>query len=137
MLRLLFASTLLLPLAWSGCTPHASTAPLADTAWTLQRVEGPGGPLTPKAEVPTLQFEDGRIAGSDGCNQFSGSVQISSDESITVSQLASTKRACPPPFDALSSAVLGVLNGQTVASEVTGDELRLTTAGTVLIYTRR
>ncbi len=138
MLRVPLAPLLLtLLLAWNGCVRSSSTASLDGTEWTLQRIETPKGPITPEAEPPTLQFEDGRIAGSDGCNQFSGSVQKAEDGSLTVSQLASTKRACPPPFNELSDAVLGVLNGHTVATEVMGDELRLTAAGTVLIYARR
>lgn len=119
----------------SGCVLSKSS--LDGTEWVLQRAETPGGPVTPAADVPTLQIEDGRIAGSDGCNQFSGSVQPTDDGRITVSHLASTKRACPPPFEALSKAILGVLDGQTVANELRGDELRLSAAGTTLVYTRR
>jgi heat shock protein HslJ len=119
----------------SGCIVSKSS--LDDTAWVFQRAETPDGLVTPTAEVPTLQIEDGRIAGSDGCNQFSGSVQPTDDGRIVVSRLASTKRACPPPFDALSKAILGVLDGQAVANELRGDELRLSAAGTTLVYTRR
>ena len=124
----------LLTLSLVGCVSSASS--LDGTEWTLQRAETPDGRVTPEADVPTLQIEDGRIAGSDGCNQFSGSVQAA-DGQIAVSHLASTKRACPPPFDALSKAILGVLDGQTVVHEVRGDELQLSAGGTTLVYSRR
>ncbi|MEP0545671.1 MAG: META domain-containing protein [Rhodothermales bacterium] len=124
-----------LSLVGSGCVLSKSS--LDGTEWVLQRAETPTGSVTPAADVPTLRIEEGRIAGSDGCNQFSGSVQPTDDGRIAVSHLASTKRACPPPFDALSKAILGVLDGKTIANEVRGDELLLSAAGTTLVYTRR
>lgn len=131
------SAPLLVALTLLGSSCMISKSSLDGTEWVLQRAETPAGPLTPSAEAPTLQIEDGRIAGSDGCNRFSGSVQPTDDGRITVSQLGTTKRACPPPFEPLSKAILGVLDGQPVANEMRGDELRLTAAGTTLVYTRR
>lgn len=131
------ATVLLAALAWGGCTATS----LDGTEWTLLRAETLEGTLAPASitpdAAPMLQFEDDRIAGSDGCNQFSGSFQIADDGRLTTSQLVSTKRACLPPVDALSNVVLGTLDAQTLASEVAGDELRLSAGGTVLVYTRR
>lgn len=127
----------LLATAWAGC---ATTNTLDGTEWVLLRAETPDGTLSPVedagAETPTLLFESERIAGSDGCNRFTGSFSAT-DRGFTTSQLASTKRACLPPVDALSRAVLGTLNASEVSAEREGDELRLSAGGTVLVYTRR
>lgn len=132
MIRLPFLA-LLFALAWAGC---ATTNTLDGTEWTLVRAETPGGTLAPEGTPPTLLFDGERIAGSDGCNQFTGSFSAT-EAGFSTSQLVSTKRACPPPVDALSRAVLGTLDAGTVTSEAEGDELRLSAGGTVLVYTRR
>ena len=125
---------LVLALAWAGCTPAMKA--LDGTEWTLLRAETPAGTLAPEAAAPTVLFDGERIAGSDGCNQFSGSF-TTTDGGFTTSRLVSTKRACLPPVDALSSAVLGVLDAGAVAAAVEDDELRLSAEGTVLVYARR
>lgn len=123
----------LLAFAWAGC---ATTSTLDGTEWTLLRVETPDGALTLEGMPPNLLFDGERIAGSDGCNQFTGSFTATSG-GLTTSQLVSTKRACPPPVDALSRAVLGTLDAARLTTEVEDDELRLTAGETVLVYTRR
>lgn len=125
---------LLLALAWAGCATTAGS--LDGTEWTLLRAESPTGTLAPGPDAPTVLFDGERIAGSDGCNQFAGSFAATAG-GFTTSRLVSTKRACPPPVDALSRAVLGVLDAGTVAAAVEGDELRLSAEGTVLVYARR
>ena len=127
------APLFLLALAWAGC---ATTNALDGTEWTLLRAETPGGVLTPEGTPPNLLFEGERIAGSDGCNQFTGSFSAT-EAGFTTSQLASTKRACPPPVDALSRAVLGALDAAEVAVEREGDELWLSAGETMLVYARR
>ena len=44
----------------------------------------------------TLAFEDGDVAGTDGCNRFRGSYEFS-DGKIRIGKLASTMMACPEP----------------------------------------
>ena len=45
---------------------------------------------------PTLQFEDGQVSGTTGCNHFGGSYQIEGD-SIRFEALFNTEMACLDP----------------------------------------
>lgn len=38
---------------------------------------------------------DGRISGHDGCNRFSGEVSLGDDQRIEVTDLSTTRKACP------------------------------------------
>jgi heat shock protein HslJ len=47
-------------------------------------------------ETPFFRIgEDGRVSGHDGCNRFTGRVQLGDNERIAFSELASTRMACP------------------------------------------
>ncbi|MFG6176947.1 META domain-containing protein [Halomonas sp. THAF12] len=48
-------------------------------------------PTTPHFEISP----DGRVNGHDGCNRFTGSVELGPDNRIEFGQLASTMMACP------------------------------------------
>ncbi len=137
MTQLLFA--LCLALALGACVRlPVSTASLDGTEWTLQVAETPKGALAPETDAPPLlRFEGDQVAGSDGCNQFSGTAQMTDEGSIAVGPLASTKRACPPPFAALSEVLLSALAERTVRAEQSDGILRLTSGDTVLVYGRR
>ncbi|MCG6658612.1 META domain-containing protein [Halomonas campisalis] len=50
---------------------------------------------------------DGRVTGSDGCNQMNGRVRLGESQRIEFSQLATTRRACPQAEDA--ARVTGML----------------------------
>ncbi|MGJ7456690.1 META domain-containing protein [Halomonas sp. MA07-2] len=43
---------------------------------------------------------DGRVTGSDGCNEMNGRVRLGESQRIEFSQLATTRRACPQGEDA-------------------------------------
>jgi len=48
-------------------------------------------------DAVSLQFEQGRVSGSDGCNRFNGPY-LSRGPSLTIGPpLAATQMACPPP----------------------------------------
>ncbi|MGA9382136.1 MAG: META domain-containing protein [Phormidium sp.] len=49
-------------------------------------------PMVPVGEL-TVNFADGRISGSGGCNRFMSSYETQGDR-LTISQLASTFKAC-------------------------------------------
>ena len=52
--------------------------------------------------VPSLQFSnDGRVSGADGCNRLMGSYTAGRD-TLNLSQLASTRMACPANKDLAS-----------------------------------
>ncbi len=51
--------------------------------------------------------EDGRVTGSDGCNEMNGRVRLGENQRIEFSELATTRRACPQGEDA--ARVTGML----------------------------
>jgi len=44
--------------------------------------------------------DDGRVSGFDGCNQFSGAVELGDNQRIEFKQMVSTRKACPNMDDA-------------------------------------
>lgn len=79
--------------------------PLENTRWNVTHTtQGPaaGAVDDPNAAVSAgmappkayLEFADGKVTGSDGCNRISGSATIAGDM-ITFGPIASTKMACP------------------------------------------
>ena len=46
--------------------------------------------------LPTMEFEDGQVSGTTGCNHYSGSYQIKGD-TISFSALSQTEMACMDP----------------------------------------
>ncbi|MFC7369673.1 MULTISPECIES: META domain-containing protein [Vreelandella] len=75
------------------------SGPLVDQRWNLLLVgtdERVSLPDTPFFQIGS----DGSVSGSDGCNRFTGSVNLGENQRIEFSQLASTRMACPNMEDA-------------------------------------
>jgi heat shock protein HslJ len=96
-----YASVLMLlivmSLAQGQTTRNLSTDQrvLAGTEWRLVSF-GPSGAETGVVAGTTVTLnlgEDGRAAGSTGCNSYGGTYEVSGD-SISFSRLVSTRRAC-------------------------------------------
>ncbi len=82
---------LLLPL--DDATAAPDTGPLDGSAWALTAIASrqvPGGATV------TLQFADGRLSGSDGCNRYSGRYEASGS-SISIGGIAVTDMNCASP----------------------------------------
>jgi heat shock protein HslJ len=102
---------------------------LESTHWRLTAVDG----AAPQGMRPAeLQFEDGRVSGSGGCNRLVGGYTVSGDR-LDIGQLASTRMACPPPAMQQEDTVLRVL-GATPAFRITGTTLELSGDGIVLRF---
>lgn len=101
-----FGLTLLVSLASCAAVPPVSDLPSLDgTAWTLASLPG----TAPVAGVtPTAEFADGRIAGTDGCNRYTGSYEVVGG-ALRVSRLASTMMACAPDVAAQAKAFTDAL----------------------------
>ena len=117
-------------------TPPTAPAPsLAGTAWTLLSYGPPGSemPVVSSAQT-TLAFEaNGQVSGSGGCNSYGGSYQVTGD-SLSFSQLISTKMACANPnlnrqeqqfFDALQSASTFSVSGNQLTIQYAGGQSAL------------
>jgi heat shock protein HslJ len=117
-------AALLLTVATTGCgedeEPEADAATLEGVPWVLSEgvdVEGW------EDVAPSATFADGNVAGSTGCNRFSGAYTTDGD-SLELGQIASTQMACGPPGDAVEGEFLAALQ-RAAAWSVTDDELVL------------
>ncbi|RJQ42383.1 MAG: META domain-containing protein [Anaerolineaceae bacterium] len=90
--RSLFLSTVvfLITILLSACGQISAKDPLNKTAWSLSAIDE-----TPsmKGTKVTVDFSDGQISGSAGCNSYGGSYKIKG-EKITISSLVMTMMAC-------------------------------------------
>ncbi len=71
---------------------------LASTSWVLKTLDGK--PVTTD-RLPTIQFDDTRMNGYSGCNQFFGNYTSSNDGIFTTSAVGATKMACLDDKNAL------------------------------------
>jgi heat shock protein HslJ len=102
-MRLLFCSLSLASLTLMGCQLMPTTpvtqatptpAPLTDTRWHLQHIDGQAILPSPPERAPYLQFSatDHRVTGMGGCNRLMGSYTQHGDRLDLVT--ASTRMAC-------------------------------------------
>ena len=97
--------------ATQGCSPQSGdTAPaisLSGSTWQVEDIDQGG--IIDGSQI-TLQFADeGRIAGSTGCNRYFGTVDIERD-AIAISGVGSTRRACAPALMNQEQRFLAALN---------------------------
>jgi heat shock protein HslJ len=95
-------------------------AELEATAWVLD--SAPGDEL-PADASPSAAFSAGRIAGSTGCNRFTGPYTLVGDR-LELGAIAVTRMACAPPILALEQAYLEAL-GKVARWRIEGDALVL------------
>jgi heat shock protein HslJ len=94
-------------IAQAGAAATASGSSTLDgTAWVLAALVGRQVLGSP---VATLQFDAGRVSGTDGCNRFDGSYSATGPSFEVAPQLASTQMACPPEVEAKARAFIEVL----------------------------
>ena len=119
-------------LALMGCRTMAATSEvqaLEGTAWTLSSlpiIDAPSAPTAPPAgRGASARFENGRIAGSDGCNRYSASY-TTTDSTIEIDpRMAATRMACPPEVMERASAFISALaRARRFRIEADGLELR-------------
>lgn len=93
-------------------------AVLQGAAWIVEDINRSG--VIDNARLTLTFGADGRVSGSGGCNNFSGTYSV--DESkLTLSQLAMTRRAClAPAMSMQETKYTGALGGIT-AWVITGD----------------
>jgi heat shock protein HslJ len=91
------------------------TRVVSGTSWDVQSYNnGRGGvtTLVPDTSMTVHFAEDGTISGSSGCNAFAGSYTVDGD-SITISQLATTKLICSNDVMEQEQAFLTALAAST------------------------
>jgi len=133
------ASALVLALAAAACGASATPSPSAaasggtslDGTWILTSYTGLDGTQAnvPAVVKPSLTFSGNAVTGTAGCNTYSAVASIGTDpNTIHYANLASTKKACPPPAGTIETVFLQALN---LAStwQVTGDQLVIQAPG--------
>ncbi len=107
-------------------TPSPATGKdtLAGTGWTLTTLNGQ--PALKDATV-TLNFADGKVTGSDGCNTYSTSYTADGANIKIAEPIATTMMACPDPIMNQASAYLKAL-GQAATYKTDGKQLSLADA---------
>jgi heat shock protein HslJ len=111
--------------------------PLGGPRWEAVQDPVPG-----QREKAYLQFANGYVSGSGGCNRISGNYHLDSvgAGAIVFSRLAGTKMMCPPEVQAGENQLLLVLQGATsfIVKGPLGNELTLTgSAGSMLFVAER
>jgi heat shock protein HslJ len=102
--------------------------PLAGTRWSVESTVDKDS----VSSVPTkpggvyLEFADGKVTGSTGCNRLGGNAVVNGDK-IMFSNIFSTRRACSGDLGTLERAVMKTLRDE-VTYKITADRLELTTA---------
>ena len=133
MMTLLAAVLMLLPVreALAGMDSSNEPAALNGTAWTLSAL--PGRALVPGSQV-TLQFANGTIQGTDGCDRYHGPYTAHADGFRLSGNVASTTMACPEPLMQQATAFIGALS-QARAARIEGHQLALLDANGEVLAT--
>jgi putative lipoprotein len=91
--------------------PPAPPARLAGTAWVAEDIDGKG--VVDRAQSTIEFIDDKRVAGSLGCNRYTGSYGADAT-GMRFAQVASTRRSCPEALmqqEARFGAALGATRG--------------------------
>ena len=70
-----------------------SKRPVEGTHWRATELAGKPTPKQDPKREAHLEFQAGRVSGSDGCNRLTGSFQLKGDR-VTFGQMAGTMMAC-------------------------------------------
>jgi heat shock protein HslJ len=108
-LVLLVAALALLVAACGG----ENASQLDGTSWEFfahSSLEGGIVDKIPETQA-TIAFEGSSVSGSDGCNTFTGTYDLSSGNMIDIGPLASTQKACDPAVMEQANLILSILGG--------------------------
>ena len=103
----------------------AGKRPLEGTYWKAIELAGKPTPAQDPKREAHLQFQRGRVSGSDGCNRITGTYQLNGDR-VTFGQLAGTQMACVNP-GGTEGPFRGALESATRLT-IAGDRLELSDA---------
>jgi len=116
-------SLLLRRMAADQTPPTAAPAkPLEGTYWRAAELAGKPTPKQDPHMEAHLEFQAGRVSGSDGCNRVTGSYQLNGDR-VTFGQMAATQMACLFPSETADPFHNALNNAKRLT--VAGDRLEL------------
>ncbi|MCP4164535.1 MAG: META domain-containing protein [Chloroflexi bacterium] len=147
---------ILISLVLAACGPVSGPAPAPDIGplhepaindseagdldgklWVLESYLNGDGEIVPifPGTRPTAEFEEGGIAGSTGCNQYSGSYETSGNN-IAIEIGPVTMRACPEQVSAQETDYLAAL-ANAATYEISGEQLQMADADGQVVLTYR
>jgi heat shock protein HslJ len=88
--EILIALAMAVELILGGCASTTNT--VADTGWSLVTLNGQSVGSQPQV---TINFEENKISGTDGCNKYSTSYAVKDGKFSVNKTMATTKMACP------------------------------------------
>jgi heat shock protein HslJ len=104
--------------------PPVPDAAMVGTVWLLDSIITGNAVSSVMGEPATLELaESGTISGSTGCRSFSGTYSIDEGR-VTVTELATDMRACPPDLAPQDDHVLAVV-GNSFTASIDGNRLTL------------
>jgi heat shock protein HslJ len=120
----------------AGCVPWAAETASSDLTgplWSLDTINNQ--PLVPGSGISAQFTSDGKLSGSAGCNQYSGTYSVSGNTMKISSSLATTMMACQQNIMDQENAYLKAL-GEVKNYTVSGDQLTLSDANnnSLLVY---
>lgn len=116
----------------AGCAVGGSTAPstpLEGTNWVMLSYMDSNGQM--KNALPNVQvialFEEGKVGGSDGCNHYFASYEVSGGQ-IKIGQAGSTMMACSPEEIMIQAAAFQAALASASSFKIEGVQLTLMNA---------
>jgi heat shock protein HslJ len=116
----------------SACTPAGSQGSLTGQVWGLAELNGKQ--LVPGTVITAVFSSDGKVAGSSGCNQYSGNYTVSGSSITFSGYMVATMMACPQPVMDQETAYLKVLGGAK-SYQVSGDQMTLKDTSNTVVAT--
>lgn len=107
------------------CAPVQATPPLRNTFWRIKRLRDVeiGADRGRREPYLLLLADQPRFAGTAGCNQMIGGVEVTGD-ALRFGQVAGTMMMCPPPLDEQERLFAQVL-GEVASWRIDGQHLEL------------
>lgn len=126
----IFIALALSMLIVSGCAGMSSGSAIEEKSWVLSEINGKP-PI--EGTLVTVEFSDGAITGTGGCNSYFGEYRLASG-SLSIESLGMTEMYCMDPegvseqetvyLTALSvTEAAAVVNGQLVLTGLGGSTL--------------
>jgi heat shock protein HslJ len=107
----------------AGCAsePRPANDPLSGTRWSLVSI---GGSPVLASESTSMQFEKGRLTGSDGCNRYTTIYNASQGTLKIGPNIAGTRMACARPVMEEAKTFVEIL-GRTASYRRDGERMTL------------
>ncbi|MDL1910175.1 META domain-containing protein [Chloroflexi bacterium CFX6] len=124
-MKRLFFFGLLTMIALTACAGGSSASIRGE--WRLVSYGPPSEQVSAVPDVETsIEFKDGQMSGSVGCNGFGGEYKVDGD-TITFDQIISTMMFCEGPVGGQEAATLAVMH-EAAKFTLDGDTLTITSA---------